>query len=101
MKTKQHFFATKSEGKGIYTLEVYQVIKKGEIKRIGSCKASYGAHKGETSEAYTFLKKACVIKPVILKAISAAQKERGISGSYESYYYYDFTEKFGLQIEIL
>lgn len=103
MKTsiKQHFILIKNQGKRSYTLDVYQIIKKGELQRVGSCMAQNGSHKGETSEAYTFLKSLKLIKPSILKAISEAQKLRTISGSYDSYYYYDFSEKFGLTIELL
>lgn len=102
MKTIQHFIVTKTEKNRLYTLTIFEVVKKGCITLVGDITCSYGSHKGETSEAYTKLKELNNIKPSILKTISAAQKSRNsVSGNYESYYFYDFDEKFGLKIELL
>ncbi len=99
---KQHFIVTKTDKGRKYILDIYEIVKKGEVKRIGVASASYGAHKGETSEAYTFLKQCGVIKPAILKAIDEAQVKRNTnSGSYYSYHYYSFADDFGLLIELL
>lgn len=100
-KVKQHFIISKQDKGSKYILDIYEVVKKGKINRIGVVSAQYGSHKGETSEAYTFLREAGVINKPIIKAIAEAQKSRGISGNYNSYYYYSFAEQFGLLIELI
>lgn len=101
-KIKQHFIVTKTDKGRKYILDIYEVVKKGEVKRIGVASASYGSHKGETSEAYTFLRESKNIKASIIKSINEAQLKRNTNiGSFYSYHYYSFADDFGLLIELL
>jgi len=97
---RQHFVAIKTQsrnrrdGGSNYTIEVYEVKKKGEFNRILTTTGCTASHKGESSEVFSDLIKNKSIRPVILKEIKANQNSL-------SYYTWSYIEKYGLKIQMI
>ncbi len=101
----RHFIYTKQSkpdrryGGENYTLTVYEIVKRGELKRVGERKCCSRGHKGEDSEAWAVARDNA-FTPRQMKALTKKMMANNslLIGNYPGYYSYGMRD-YGVIVE--
>jgi hypothetical protein len=109
MKVRQQFLITetirkvrRTYGGSNYTLSIWENKGVGKLIYIGEVSACSSAHKGELSEAWGKILELKKVRRTILKEIKTfCAKPENKNYSYLSYYTWNMTELFGIELKQL